>query len=881
MAKEKNNSECNKALVTAIQSLDSLNNEIVQFIFKSKSAEFDVDSNPYDDSPATARWQQQREALKSSVALMRRLLVEAQAKFRKMMEDNKTLASSMDGDIKNISHQEVSKLQIELTNTNKLISEITTSGSTSPELGNAPIMSGNTLTTCLPAPKSNVISMNQSESNCNFQNSKSSVSPKSSTNNSCANWEEGDSDKQTSPVKSNTTSFVVTTAPSNDNQCERCKNCTHEDVNQLEERLQQQEDLNSKLSQQNRSLQRELEELRSYKENAQDQEDVLLSRAQWLEDELKRTKQVLENLKQDRKRLRAEKFDLLNQMKELYGTLEDKENELRDFIRNYEQRMIDSDESLKQLVRTKEEFEREKWSILKRARDEAEHSVALCAQLALKDAQIRRFQEEVNLIRDRMGYFSDVESARNFRTNGYNSPSMTPTAHSSNAPTLTPVSERKSLSYGGTPTITVDEDQNSVYYSTTSARDDRVLSFPGLSRSAEEIYVHSSANSDVSSSKKSWKRKERKGTWSSISRVFSRGRHRKGLDQCVLDGGGSDQRSSWSPQGSLCASPLSEDNYNEKLKLLEETQGKPMEKWKASTVLSWIEITLGMPQYGRKCAENIKSGKILLELSDGELETGLGISNPMHRRKLRLAIEEHRDSALCLNPKINLLSHLWVVDEWLPSLGLTTYSDAFNHQLVDGRMLDTLTKKDLEKHLNITRKFHQLSVIHAIHLLRIVKFDKQILAQRRSRCEHMDLDPLVWTNERFIKWAKSIDLEEYAENLQGSGVHGALVVLEPSFTADTMATALGIPASKNIIRRHLTTELDNLIQPARMSLEAEVVFYSRKSQKKNSGSLSGSGTSSLGHSFMRSYSKGTLDKPDKRRTNMRFSTWKSSQLSVS
>lgn len=42
-------------------------------------------------------------------------------------------------------------------------------------------------------------------------------------------------------------------------------------------------------------------------------------------------------LKADRKRLKAEKFDLLNQMKQLYGTLEDKEKELRDFIRNYEQ----------------------------------------------------------------------------------------------------------------------------------------------------------------------------------------------------------------------------------------------------------------------------------------------------------------------------------------------------------------------------------------------------------------------------------------------------------------------------------------------------------------------------------------------------------------
>lgn len=91
----------------------------------------------------------------------------------------------------------------------------------------------------------------------------------------------------------------------------------------------------------------------------------------------------------------------------------------------------------------------------------------------------------------------------------------------------------------------------------------------------------------------------------------------------------------------------------------------------------------------------------------------------------------------------------------------------------------------------------------------------QVLNQRRVHCEGMDIDPLVWTNQRFIKWAKSIDLGEYADNLKDSGVHGALVVLEPSFNAEAMATALGIPTSKNIIRRHLTTELENLIQPAR------------------------------------------------------------------
>ena len=54
-------------------------------------------------------------------------------------------------------------------------------------------------------------------------------------------------------------------------------------------------------------------------------------------------------MKADRKRLKAEKLDLLSQMKQLYCTLEDKESELRDFIRNYEQRMRESDIAVKQV----------------------------------------------------------------------------------------------------------------------------------------------------------------------------------------------------------------------------------------------------------------------------------------------------------------------------------------------------------------------------------------------------------------------------------------------------------------------------------------------------------------------------------------------------
>lgn len=131
------------------------------------------------------------------------------------------------------------------------------------------------------------------------------------------------------------------------------------------------------------------------------------------------------------------------------------------------------------------------------------------------------------------------------------------------------------------------------------------------------------------------------------------------------------QRTSWSPQSSVSQSPLAEqDSYADKLRALEEAATLPMELWRAGMVQAWIEVSLGMPQYGSRCADNIKSGKVLLELSDSELESELGITHPLHRKKLRLAIEEHRNPALVRFPCIAELSHVWVSSEWLPDIGL-------------------------------------------------------------------------------------------------------------------------------------------------------------------------------------------------------------------
>lgn len=217
-------------------------------------------------------------------------------------------------------------------------------------------------------------------------------------------------------------------------------------------------------------------------------------------------------------------------------------------------------------------------------------------------------------------------------------------------------------------------------------------------------------------------RPSRGGTWGSISRVFARSRHRS--KQVLSSGGGQPSGDGTDADSYRSWSPLTEEGYAEKLRLLREASSIPMERWRAPTVLAWLEIALGMPQYGPRCAENVKSGKVLLELSDVELECGLGIVHPMHRKKLRLAIEEHRHPALVRYPCIAQLGHTWVSSEWLPDLGLAQYSENFATNMVDARMLEHLSKKELEKFLGVTRKFHQASIVHGIHLLRIMKYDR-------------------------------------------------------------------------------------------------------------------------------------------------------------
>ncbi|KAI6645812.1 Kazrin isoform X5 [Oopsacas minuta] len=238
--------------------------------------------------------------------------------------------------------------------------------------------------------------------------------------------------------------------------------------------------------------------------------------------------------------------------------------------------------------------------------------------------------------------------------------------------------------------------------------------------------------------------------------------------------------------------------------LLEETRKVHISRWNQITVLAWMDVRLGMTKYLQSALQVIQSGQTLLELSDADYETQLGIANPVHKRKLQLAIEDCRRPQNNLHPSIHEMDHYWVAQIWLPRLGLSNYSKLFYSNLVDGRVLRSLGKREADELLKIAPRIDQLSLISGIKLLKHFNFNKDLWL------ESLNTEPVCWDNERIYTWLQSIDMMEYADQVLSSGVHGALMCLEPSFTYETLAYIMNIPHNNIEQRRSLRRQLESL-----------------------------------------------------------------------
>uniref|UniRef100_A0A3B3SQU1 Kazrin, periplakin interacting protein b n=1 Tax=Paramormyrops kingsleyae TaxID=1676925 RepID=A0A3B3SQU1_9TELE len=278
------------------------------------------------------------------------------------------------------------------------------------------------------------------------------------------------------------------------------------------------------------------------------------------EQELDRAKEALQAMKADRKRLKGEKGDLASQMQQLYATLDSREEQLRDFIRNYEQHRKESEDAVKNLAKEKDLLEREKWDLRRQAKEATEHASTLRSQLDLKENRIKELEAELTMAKQSLATLTkDVPKRQSVAipTDSVVNGSQEWVLHP-DLPLTAAIRQSQHTLYQGHPVHTVDRQavrispahsrQASVISDASAAEGDRSSTPSDINSPRHRTHslcnvrphpaaphiIHEPSMEDLDDQRR--KKKKEKISLGSLSRVFARGKQRKSMDPGLFDG---------------------------------------------------------------------------------------------------------------------------------------------------------------------------------------------------------------------------------------------------------------------------------------------------------------------------------------------------------
>ncbi|XP_075461194.1 kazrin isoform X3 [Ascaphus truei] len=460
-----------EVMEAAVKTLHTLNDQISHFIVAKPSAleEHEDVFHPVE-----------KESLKKSMVIMRQLLVEAQAKILKMMEDNKQLALRIDGAIQSAS-QEVTNLRSELTATNRRLAEL--NSSTDPS-----------------------VMENNQHNTQGLEYGKMKLSRSG-----------------TLQMQEKYTNGLL----------------LREEVSQLQDEVHL-------LRQMKEMLAKDLEESHDSRSAEVLSATELKVQLAQKEQELARAKESLQAMKADRKRLKTEKTDLVSQMEQLYATLESREEQLRDFIRNYEQHRKESEDAVKVLAKEKDLLEREKWELRRQAKDATDHASSLRSQLDLKDNRIKELEAELAMAKQSLATLTkDVPKRHSLAMPGETmlNGNQEWVMHA-DLPLTAAIRQSQQTLYHAHPQHTADRQavrvspchsrQPSIISDASAAEGDRSSTPSDINSPRHRTHSLCNSLEDLEDQKR--KKKKEKMGFGSISRVFARGKQRKSLDPGLFDG---------------------------------------------------------------------------------------------------------------------------------------------------------------------------------------------------------------------------------------------------------------------------------------------------------------------------------------------------------